>query len=92
MRRSFPSDRGPAEGSAEGGIRLFSEGSLLPSDEAEMRRAAGGLGGEASGEAEIALRLARPRTSHALVLGRGPSMYLDLWPGCLIVFAFLKAF
>ena len=44
-----------------------------------MRHAARGLGGETSGEAEIALRLVRPRMSHALVLGRGPRAYLGLW-------------
>ena len=65
------------EGSAEGGIRLFSEGCLLPSGEAEMRRATGGFGGEASGEAEIVLRLSRrPRICRASVLGRGLS---DIW-------------
>ena len=86
------------EGPRQGGLGRGGEFScsprvsLLLSGEVEMRLAARGLGGEASGEAEIALRLARPRTSHALVLGRGPSAYLDLWPGCLIVFAFLKVF
>ena len=50
----YPLNRGPVEGSAEGGVRLLSEGSLLPLGEAEMRRAAGSLGREASGEAEIA--------------------------------------
>ena len=43
-----------------------------------MRRAARGLGGETSGEAEIVLRLGRLRTSHASVLGRGPSANLGL--------------
>ena len=49
---------------------MFSEGCLLPSGEAEIRRAAGGLGGEASGEAEMAPPPGRPRTSRAPALGR----------------------
>ena len=80
-RRSFPPYRGPAEGSAEGTSREaeFScspRVSLLPSGEAKMWCAARGLGREASGEAEIALRLVRPRTSRTSVLSRGPSAYL----------------
>ena len=56
----------------------FPRVSLLPSGEVEQRTARG-LGGEASGETEIALRLVRPQTSRTSVLGRGPSVSLGLW-------------
>ena len=47
-----------------------------------MRRTAGSLGGEASGEAEIAFQLGRPLMSRTSVLGYGPSVYLGLFtPG-----------
>ena len=71
---------------AEGGIRLFSEGSLLPSGKTEMRRATGGLGGEASSEAEIASRGGKLWTSRTLVLGRGPSAYwaFGTWRGLVV--------
>ena len=57
VRRSFPPSRGPAEGSAEGvssevELACLSRVGFLPSSEAEMERAARGLGGEASSEAE----------------------------------------
>jgi hypothetical protein len=63
-------------GLERGGVCLLSEGGPLPLGKAEIAPAAGGLGGEASGEAEVALRLVRPRKSRSLVLGHGPSTCL----------------
>ena len=47
--------RGVASSEAE--LAYFLRVGPLPSSEAEMRRTAGGLGGEASSEAEIVLRV-----------------------------------
>jgi len=61
-RWSFPPSRGPAEGSAEGvsneaELACFPRVGFLPSSEGEMCCVAGSLGGEASSEAEIILRV-----------------------------------
>jgi hypothetical protein len=58
----FPPKPRPYEGLGRGGLErggycLLSEGRPLPSSEAEMECAAGGLGGEISSEVEIALRV-----------------------------------
>ena len=63
-------------GLGRGGVRLRSEGDPSPLGEAEMWRAARGLGGETSSEAKVALRPVRPRKSRIVVSGRGPSVYL----------------
>ena len=84
-RRSFPPSRGPAEGPAEGvsneaELACFPRVGFLPSSEAEMWCAVEGLGGEASSEAEIALRVrGGPRMGRTAELGRGPSVYWALW-------------
>ena len=58
----FTPEPGPTEGSAEGvskeaELACLSRVGFLPSGEAEMWCAAGGLGGEASSEAEIIPRV-----------------------------------
>jgi len=60
----FPPRRGLAEGSVEGA-----------SGKAEIACASRGLGGKPSSEAKFASRLVRPRKSHTVVLGCGPSVY-----------------
>ena len=70
-----PPSQGPAEGSAEGSrVRqtgLPSEGRSLPSSEAEMECAAGGLGREASSEEEVVSRVrGGPQMGRTTELGR----------------------
>ena len=84
----FPPEPRPREGLSQGGLErggdcLLSELRPLPSSEAEMECAAGGLGGEASSEVEIAPRVARgPRLGRTAEAGRGPSAYwASLEPG-----------
>ena len=56
---------------------------LLPSSEAEIARPTGGIGGEASSEAEIVLQVrGEPRMGRTVVLGHGPSTdWASLGPG-----------
>jgi hypothetical protein len=55
---------------------------LAGKGEAEMWRAARGLGGETLGETEVALWPVRPRKSRTLVSGRGPEHAFGLFtPG-----------
>ena len=75
----FPPSRGPAEGSVEGvsseaELAYFPRVGPLPSSEAEMRCTAGGLGREASSEAEIV-----PRVRGEPRMGRRPSAYWASW-------------
>ena len=84
-RRSVPPSRGPAEGSAEGvsdeaELACLPRVGRLPLSEAEMWRLAGGLGGEASSEAEIAPRVRKgPRMGRTTKLGHGPSADRPTW-------------
>ena len=75
--------RGVGRGGLDrGGIRLHSEGDPLPSGDAEMWRAAKGLGGETLGETEVALRPVRPQKSRTLVSCCGPEHAFGLFtPG-----------
>ena len=66
----------PLRGGLERGrVGPLSRGAgLLPSSEAEVKRAVEGLGGEASSEAEIAPRArGGPQMGRTTELGRGPS-------------------
>ena len=65
-------------GLERGGVRLRSEGDPSSSGKAKMWRTATSLGRESSSEAELALRLVKPRKSRTVVLGRGPSVCLGL--------------
>ena len=72
----FPLEPRPAEGSTEGGLErgrvgLFPRVGPLPSSEAETERTAGGIGGEASSEAEIVPRV-REGASDGPYRGTGP--------------------